>query len=194
MESRAVSTQATRERVIGAMLRLFLDRWYDEITLSEIAIEAGVALQTVLNHFSSKEGLLTALLEDPRLLDEFAGRRFHAEPGNYAGAIDLLVGDYERAGDAMVRLLGLESRVLAIKPMLDMGRVGQRLWIESIFAEAVDGVRGEGRARLIDLLVCATDVYTWQILRRDRGHSRAATAAAILDMVEAITAHSEKEG
>ena len=40
--------------------------------------------------------------------------------------------------------------------------------------------------RLIDQLVCACDVYTWKLLRRDMGRSRADTETTVLDMVKAI--------
>lgn len=179
LQARALSASATRQRIVGAMLQLFLERWYDEITLKAVAERAGVALQTVLNHFSSKEGLLTALTQDPRLLREF-GRRLEARPGNVRGALEALVDDYERAGDAMIRLLALEARVPALKSALDMGRVGHRLWLDSVFEGGLTPAR-------LDLAVCATDVYTWQILRRDQGHTRAETLAAIGDLVEAIT-------
>jgi hypothetical protein len=37
-----------------------------------------------------------------------------------------------------------------------------------------------------DLLVVATDVYTWALLRRDRGLSRDHTEARMLRLVEAV--------
>jgi AcrR family transcriptional regulator len=188
MRSRADSTQATRDRIVGAMLDLFLERWYDEISLKEVANSAGVALQTVVNHFSTKEGLLAALLEDPRLLAQFAGHRFRARAGEPARALELLVADYERAGDAMVRMLALEGRVPAIRPVLEIGRVGHRDWLASIFSSELAPLPDRDRGRRLDLLVCATDVYVWQILRRDQHRSRKQTVEAMLDMVEAINA------
>ncbi|HLX87703.1 MAG TPA: TetR/AcrR family transcriptional regulator, partial [Acidimicrobiales bacterium] len=67
MRARAAGVEATRQRIIGVMIRCCLEDWYDEITLRDVADGAGVSLQTVLNHFSSKEGLLEATLQDPRL-------------------------------------------------------------------------------------------------------------------------------
>jgi len=64
MRTRAASAQATRQRIIGTMLELCLHRWYDEITLRELAAESGVALQTVINHFGTKEGVIAAMLEE----------------------------------------------------------------------------------------------------------------------------------
>lgn len=172
------------------MLQLYRERWYDEITLKDVAHVGGVALQTVLNHFSTKEGLLCALLEDPRLLEEFAGQRFQARPGDIPGAIELLVGDYERAGDAMVRLLALEARSPAVRSAIDMGRIGHRLWLESIFQETLAPLPADARERHLDLFVCVTDVYVWKVLRRDQGRPREECLARMLDMVRAVASAS----
>jgi AcrR family transcriptional regulator len=186
MGARAASTQATRDRIIAAMLALLMERWYDEVTLRDLAEQAGVALQTVVNHFSTKEGVLAALLEDPRLEAEFAGERFRAEPGEVGAAVELLVRDYERAGDAMIRFLALESRVPSLSGVLAFGRTGHRGWVEGTFGAALEGLAGAQRERRLLLLICATDVYTWQILRRDQGLSRPETVAAITELVEAL--------
>ncbi len=44
-----------------------------------------------------------------------------------------------------------------------------RDWVETIFALR----SSPGGEDLVDLLVVATDVYTWKLLRRDRGLLRA---------------------
>jgi AcrR family transcriptional regulator len=168
------------------MLDLYRRRWYDEITLADVAELAGVALQTVLNHFSTKEGLLSALLDDPRFLQEFAGERFRAKPGDARTALGYLVADYERAGDAMVRLLALEPRAPSIHPHLAMGRIGHRLWLESMFAGDLDDLGREDRERRLSMLICVTDVYAWKILRRDQGLTRDETLSRMLDMVAAV--------
>lgn len=67
MRARIESAQAARHRIIGTMLEFCLHRWYDEITLRELAAQAGVALQTVIDHVGTKKGIFAAILEDPRL-------------------------------------------------------------------------------------------------------------------------------
>ena len=57
MRDRAASAEATRRRIIDATIALSLERWWPEITMREIAAKAGVALQTVVNHFGSKDGV-----------------------------------------------------------------------------------------------------------------------------------------
>jgi AcrR family transcriptional regulator len=186
MRARAESARATRERIIGVMLAMCLDHWYDEVTLRDIAERAGVALQTVVNHFGTKEGLLAAMLADPRVAQEFGGQRLTAVPGDIPAAVGLLVADYEHAGDAAVRFLALESRVPALAPVLAFGRGGHRAWVERTFPAALAGLTGSARDRRLGLLVCATDVYTWHLLRRDQGMTRDGTAAAMTELVLAL--------
>lgn len=183
MKDRAISTEATRQRILDATLKLMLERWYDEISLREIAAAAGVALQTVVNHFGSKDGILTATLDQPvpRELNRTAPR-----PGDIPGSVRLLVGGYERAGDAAIRLLALEDRIPAVRQPLDRGRDVHRDWVREAFPAALAPLAGTARRRRLDLLVCATDVYSWKLLRRDRGLSQAQTATAISEMVEAL--------
>jgi AcrR family transcriptional regulator len=186
MRARAASAQATRDRIIGVMLDLCMERWYDEVTLRELADRAGVALQTVVNHFATKEGVLAAMLEDPRLVERFGGERFNAPAADIATAVEMLMRNYEQAGDATIRFLALESRVPSLRPMLAFGRESHRRWVESTFAAALEGLSGAERERRLLLLICATDVYTWQILRRDQGLTRHQTSAAIRELVESL--------
>ncbi len=47
----------TREQIRGIAHRLFDERGYDAVTIADVAREADVAVQTVFNHFASKEEL-----------------------------------------------------------------------------------------------------------------------------------------
>jgi AcrR family transcriptional regulator len=184
MEQRAAAAAETRQRIVDASIRLSLEYWYDEITLRQIAATAGVALQTVVNHFGTKEGILTASLEQPIPAEMMT--RTTATPDDVEGAVRLLVADYELAGDAICRSLSLEGRIEALRPFLDRGRKEHRQWVGTTFPSALAGLRGAAHGRRLDLLVCATDVLTWKLLRRDRGLSRLQTQRAIQELVEAL--------
>ena len=171
MQARAATTEATRARIVESAVALFHERWYDELTLTAIAEAAGVSAQTVLNHFGSKEGLIAALSADVRARIE---QQRDVAPGDVDGAVAALVGDYEMTGDAVIRLLALEGRVDAVAPHLAEGRAVHRDWVRRTFRAEPD---------LLPLLVVATDVYTWKLLRRDQGLSRAETVAAIRRLV-----------
>jgi AcrR family transcriptional regulator len=56
-DRRARKKAQTREAVRTAAHRLFADRGYDAVTIADIASEADVAVQTVFNHFATKEDL-----------------------------------------------------------------------------------------------------------------------------------------
>jgi AcrR family transcriptional regulator len=176
MQARAAATEATRERILGAARTAFLNEWYDEVTLSAIARSAGVSQQTVINHFGGKEGLLMAVVD--RADTEIAEVRSAASPGDVDGAIRALVADYEQTGDGVIRALALEGRVDALAPVLARGRANHRAWVERMLG---DGGR-------VALLVVATDVYTWKLLRRDQGLSREATVGAMCALVRGVLA------
>lgn len=198
MRVRAEAAQATRHHIIGSMLDLCLDRWYDEITLRELAAQSGVALQTVVNHFGTKDGVLGAMLQDARARAAFAGQRGRAEPGNIPGAVDLLMRDYEHAGDAIIRFLALESRISFLAGLLTAGREEHRSWLEHTFPAALLGQNSVEREHQLQLLICTTDVYTWKLFRRDQHLTQEETAARITDLVEMVhlrrKSHSGLEG
>ena len=191
MTTRAAAAEATRERIVDVALEAFANHWYEEVTIRGIARDAGVALQTVRNHFASKDELLAAGLD--RLDAEIRSTRFAVEPGDVGAAVTTLVDDYERYGDANLRMLAVEPRVPAVRPFMDRGRAGHQAWVEQVFAPALDGLRGKGRERRIAQLVVATDVYAWKLLRRDRGLSRGSTEARLKQLVGAVLAHHPQE-
>ncbi len=51
----------------------------------------------------------------------------------------------------------------------------------------------DDREALVDLLVVATDVLTWKILRRDGGMSRATSCERMLRLVRALLSAPSKE-
>jgi AcrR family transcriptional regulator len=174
MELRAAATEATRERILSAASDAFLEDWYDEVTIAAVAKRAGVSGQTVINHFGGKEQLATAAFE--HLGQQITLRRYVPEPGDVHGALGVLVDDYEVTGDSVVRMLALEDRVPALRPLLAAGREGHRRWVETMFRAP----------KLLPELVVATDVYAWKLLRRDQGLSRDKTAASMLRIVQAL--------
>jgi hypothetical protein len=66
-----------------------------------------------------------------------------------------------------------------------------RAWVEEVFAPFLDGTHDADA--LVDLLVVATDVYAWKLLRRDRGLSRSSTEARLKQLVGAVLAHLPQE-
>ena len=190
MSARAAATEATRERIVEVALQAFIEGWYDDVTLRGVAKAAGVALQTVVNHFGSKEALFAVAME--RIGDRIEETRFAVEPGDVDGAIRTLLDDYERLGDTYLRTLSVEERVPVVRPMIERGREGHERWVAHAFSAALEGRDATTRRRRLAQLVVATDVYTWKLLRRDKGLSREQTAVAIRELVTAL--HNDTEG
>ena len=60
---RAKQAEETRAAVLGAATRLFAERGWAATGMRDIAREAGVAIETVYSHFSSKTGLLQQAID-----------------------------------------------------------------------------------------------------------------------------------
>jgi AcrR family transcriptional regulator len=188
MATRAAAAELTRERILAAAGEAFMVGWYDDVTLREIAADAGVALQTVINHFGNKEALFGVAAE--RISETIKSLRWTVAAGDLERATTILVDDYEQTGDFTLRTLAIEERVPVVRPVLAGGRRGHQEWIEHVFAAALTELRGADRTRRVAQLVVATDVFTWKLLRRDKGLSRDQTIIAIRELVEALHTHT----
>lgn len=180
MRVRAASAEATRRRMLGVVVTLLKSRFRSEIRLEDVAQGAQVTVQTVLNVFGSRSGLLDEALAD--LLRELRAQRLRAEPGDTGGAIAALVDHYEQFGDLVIRNLAEQ----ADPHLIEAGRAGHRQWVQRQFGPQMAQLDAKRRPSLIDQLVCACDVYTWKLLRRDIGRSRPEAEATIRAMVKAI--------
>jgi AcrR family transcriptional regulator len=190
MSTRAAAVEVTRERILQAACDAFMQGWYDDVTLRDVAADAGVAPQTLVNHFGNKDALFGAAAE--RIGDQISALRWTVVAGDLKGAATTLVDDYEQTGDFTLRTLAIEDRVPVVRPVLAAGRRGHQDWVEHVFATALTGLRGVDRKRRVAQLVVATDVFTWKLLRRDKGLSRDQTITAIRELVEAL--HSDTGG
>ena len=182
MGSRADTVTATRERIARQAMALFLEHTYDDVTLAKIAKASGVSHQTVLNHYESKDGVVLAVAE--LLATETRSARYDAEPGDVAGAVRALVGDYERIGDANFRWAASE-RLEILSDLLDDARRGHQEWLAAMFGERLPTTPA-ARRRVVHALHAATDVYSWKLLRRDLGLSRTETEKTMSDLVAGV--------
>ena len=180
---RAESTLATRERLLGAATAAFSAAVYEDVTLAAIAKEAAVSHQTLLNHFESKEGLFAAVVEG--IKESIVDRRAAVEPGSVARVIGYLMEQYEEIGDVNARYSMTADRFPLIAEAMRFGRENHREWLAHQLAHRLPR-RGRDRERLLSALHAATDVYTWKLLRRDIGLSRAETASTMTMLVEGV--------
>ncbi|HEY6532230.1 MAG TPA: helix-turn-helix domain-containing protein [Acidimicrobiales bacterium] len=185
MAARADAVSATRQRIAEEAMRLFIAQDYDDVTLAAIATAAGVSHQTVLNHFRNKEGVVRAAAEI--LGDETVEARNAARPGDVAGAVAALVGEYERFGDANVRWALTADRLASLAPILDEARANHQRWLVEMFDSSLPR-SAPARRSVVQQLHVATDVYSWKLLRRDLALDRADTERVLTEMVRAILA------
>ncbi len=183
MRARAESTGRTRDGILDAAVALSEERLSVEIVLADVAERAGVSVQTVLRHFGSRQRLFDEVLA--RLLEQVRAER--ATPvGDAEAAVRTIVAFYDRLGEWSLRLQAIEHSDAPSRRAVRFGRQYHREWVEQVFAPDLRGRRD--RKELVDLLVVATDVLTWKILRRDGGMDAATTGRRILRLVRAVLA------
>jgi AcrR family transcriptional regulator len=187
MVARAETAARTHRQILEAAFALYTERDFDQVSLEDVAARAGVSVRTVLRRFGSKEALVDAVAQagDQAVED----RRQDVAAGDAAAAVRCVVGDYERYGDAIMRLLAQEERVPAFRPIAERGRRLHHEWVERTFAPQLARRRGAARQRLLIELIAITDVYTWKLLRRDMRLHEATTAELLGEMVAAVTQH-----
>jgi AcrR family transcriptional regulator len=124
MGLRELKKEQTRQLIVDTAWRLFADRGFDRVTVTEIAREAQVAKATVFNYFPTKEDLFFPRLEEFGVwLIEAVGSRDAGETVLAAfrrrllGAGGLL--DQVEAGDTeALHRLRTVNRVIAASPTL----------------------------------------------------------------------------
>lgn len=184
MSARADASKATGERILQAGLARFSADYYDDVTLDAIATDAGVTVQTVIRRFGSKEGLVRALIEYEGGI--VTSQRGEAPTGDVGGAIENLVEHYEQIGDLAMLLLRQEERVAPIAEATEAGKAFHAEWVDRVFAPWLDQKRAAARERLRAQLIAVCDVYTWYLLRRQSGLSRAGTEQALIELTKGV--------
>jgi AcrR family transcriptional regulator len=182
MTTRAASAEQTRLRILDSAVALAGTRVLAQISLDDIASAAGVSVQTVLRRFGSRAGVLEAARE--HAVTQVVSER-RTPVGDVDAAVRVVVDHYEQRGDGVVLMLAQERSDPAVRSITDSGRQLHRDWVEETFAPYLP-TDAEARIELLDLVGVATDVYTWQQLRRDRGASRARTEARMARLVRAL--------
>jgi AcrR family transcriptional regulator len=184
MQARAKASEATREKILDVVEVAFEELLYDEITLSEVARRAGVSVQTVLRHFESKENLFLASYL--KTAEKMGADRGPLPIGDPKKIVADLVDHYERFGDRILWLLAQEEREPILKHLADAGRIYHLQWCRQAFGPALAGLRGKTEERRLAQFVTTTDIYTWKLLRRDRGLSEPQTKLAMRELIEPL--------
>jgi AcrR family transcriptional regulator len=183
MTTRARAVAETRDRIIEACVALHGERPVNEIGLEDIAERAAVSVQTVLRHFGSRSGLEEASFE--RAQRAVADER-RTPVGDVTAALRVIVDHYERRGEQALLMLAQEGHQPLMARITEQGKAMHRTWVKDVFAPQI--AAADDGEELTDLLVVATDVYTWKLLRRDRGLGRDRTERRMRHLVERLLA------
>lgn len=183
MGTRHQAKCATRDAIIRAAIDTFMAERSFAITLPAVADRAGVTVKTVLRHFGSREALIDTAYS--QAYDDVVAERT-PPPDDPAAALRLLLAHYERIGEVVLAMLAEDSDPRA-RQMNSTGRLTHRAWVEEVFGARLPAA-AESRERLIDVLVVATDVYCWKLLRLDRGLSADDVGDRMAFMTEALLA------
>ena len=182
MRARQESTTATRTAIAEAAVACVMAERSLAITLNGVAERAGVTVKTVLRHFGSRETLIEVTWS--RIYQDVLAERI-APADEPVKALAVLIEHYERRGDMALGILAEEDEDPRARLLCDSARASHRSWVDEVFGRRlpVDPVE---RARFVDALVVATDVYSWKLLRRDRGLSVDDVADRMLLLTDAV--------
>src|SRR5215218_3811502 len=106
--ARALAEEQTRDSLLDAAEREFLEGRWERASLDAIAASAGVTKQTLLRHFGSKEGL--AEQAGQRGYERVREQRWAAPSGDIAASVDNLLDHYEQWGERSLRIGAADGR------------------------------------------------------------------------------------
>ena len=181
MGRRAASAHANGESILASARRLFGELRYDQVSLDDIATEAGVTERTVVRRFGSKELLFGAVGAGRAAAIRRA--RDEVPAGDVPKAVRLLVGTYEDWGDEVLHLLSQERGLAGVTNTVEAGRRYHAAWVERAFSPLLGELPAAVRRRRLGELVAVTDIYYWKVLRRDVGLSRAEVEASLRELI-----------
>ena len=184
MGARAEAVEATRQRIIHALVELAGERPFAEISLDDVAGAAQVSVQTVLRRFGSRDALFAVAMDTAMSTVE---HERHTPPGDAGAAVRTVMDHYEHRGRASLLLLAQESHDELARKATELGKAMHRRWVRDAFGPVTED------EAVLDLLVVATDVYTWKLLRRDMKRSRRQASNTISGMIEALIGRTNNE-
>jgi AcrR family transcriptional regulator len=191
MVARAKAAARTADAILAATIDLWRERALDEITLEAIAERSGVSVRTVIRRFGSRDGVIAACIEA-----DTAGiqvERNQAAAGDMEGALEVLLGHYERDGAAVLRTLALEEKLEVARTIAETGRAEHRAWCARVFGPHLPAPDDPAYGPRMDAFVAATDLYLWRLLRLDLGRTFDQTREVFRCLVGALVAFPPRQ-
>lgn len=139
-----------RAGIVDAARRLFARRGVDDVTMAEVASEAGVARATVFNHFGSKHALVEGITEEVVAHYQAMLRNALADTTTPTPLLVRALFDQMGAGieDDRRFYRGVFRETTRIRLGLDEGGVGQRAGEEALALLVQLFARGQERGEL----------------------------------------------
>ncbi len=181
--ARAQAQQDTREALLDAADHAFFSGSWEQASLSDMAVAAGVTKQTLLRHFGSKDELRAQAMR--RGAQRVRDQRWSAPTDDLAGAVDNLLDHYEEVGGRAMKIAAA-SGVSAIADIGDGARQLHYDWVEHAFGAWLDRVHGKSRARSRAALIALCDVHTWWLLSHDLGLARSEVRATLIQAIRSL--------
>lgn len=184
MQARAESARNTEQRILAAMVELWMQKSLTDITLDDVAAAAGVTVRTVMRKYENKDGLIEASIKsyatDMPLIRNARPHRTWQE------AVQALLQEYETNGDAVIRTLAIEHEFPAAARIAEHGREQHAQWCANVFSRALPRKNTAGYTSKLLAVRTATDIYLWKLLRRDLGHSLQKTGSVMIQLLQGV--------
>lgn len=181
---RAERAQESAERILAVAERAFATEHFERVTLASVAASAGVTVTTLQRKYGDKQGLFAACAARGRA--RIVAQRGAPPAEDVRAALAQLVDHYEAEGRLVWHLVRQESDVPTLARVVREGRRTHRAWVETVFADALEGLAKDARRRRSDALVAATDLFVWKLLRVDLGRARADVEGTMFAMASAV--------
>jgi AcrR family transcriptional regulator len=195
-QRRREQAEQTRRRVLDAATALFVERGYEGTSVAAIAVEAGVAEETVYSHFRTKRALLGELVQasvrgdDPRPVPEQEGPRAIAATTDQRWQLRLFAADIvlrlERAAP-LVAVVGAaapsEPELAALHERLHADRLRNLGVLVDLMA--ANGPLALPRQQAVETVWALTSPELHQLLVRTRSWSRRRYVAWLADTLAA---------
>ena len=152
------------------------------LSLEAVAERAGTTVQTVLRHFGSKGGLFEAAVR--RGFDKVKSDRDEVPAGDLEAVVAYLARHYEEMGPTVLQMLAIEHEAPEVARIVQWGRELHRAWVERVLAPLLRRSEGPERRRRLAMLIGATDVLMWKILRMEQGLSQRAYQRSVLEFLD----------
>lgn len=175
-----------RARILEAAGRLFAERGVEEVSMDDVAKEAGVGKATLFRRFGDRAGLALALLDQRERELQEAMLRGPAPLGPGAPPLDRLVAFI----DALIDLLDSQTELIIASESTPVGaryRSGlyatYHLHVRVLIAQARPDVDADALAEV--LLASLAGVH-YRHMRRGRGMEARRIRAALVEVVSSL--------